>query len=120
MLVYEDLAASSSALRVKCLKINPFVFQPPGPSMPFTIHVVSMLCWYICPFVADSFFMYFLSFDFFLLSQPPLDPLFVFQKSLEISYLLMASLNVFSLLGIKNILNSILGWRENVSAAILN
>lgn len=35
-----------------------------------------------------------------MLSQPPLDPFFVFQKSLEISYLLMASLNVFSLLGI--------------------
>lgn len=70
------------------MKINPFVSQSQRPSMPFTIHVVSMLCWYIGSFANESFFMYFLSFG--LVHS-------LSSRNLEGFYLLMASLNVFTL-----------------------
>lgn len=102
VLVDKCLAAWSSVLRGRCLsETNPLFFMPEGyPCLLPSMLSLSLLqlCLCIGPFVADSLIRYFLSFGFSLLFWPPLlDPLFDFQKSVEISYLLMVSLYAFLL-----------------------
>lgn len=102
-----------------CLKTNPFFFSCPI-GHPFVFKSGGGR-WYIGPFKADSFFMClcFLSFAFSCFSSHycliPFFPL-IFQKSIELSYLLVISLCVFSLLDINTNFNSLSGRRNGTRA----